>query len=256
MGYRKAIIRSDGEPSLLSCIREAVTLTAELQAIWRTSPPEDHQANGGAERAVQEVKAHTKISIADLMEKLPGVSLSSPIFQWAPRHAAACISRYRILECGRTAEELRSGRRWRRPTILFGETAHFSPAGQRARGSANTVKGVFAGVHERTGACMFLTAGGCRRGTRIVRLPPEERWDNNFLEGCTGYPWDLKGQGQRGANLHRKRPHHLQWSWSRLRVRSRRPHLVMLLLPACTSQRNYFVNMALPTSVAHAPNWP
>ena len=168
---------------------------------------------GGAERAVQEVKAHSKILIADLLEKCPGLPMSSSIFQWAPRHAAASISRYRILDCGRTAEELRCGRRWKRPVVLFGETAHFQPAGARPRGALNTIKGVFAGMHERTGSCMFLTPSGCRKGTRIVRLPAGERYPRDFISSCLGYPWDLKGVLYKD-----KTRHHLRWLSCRFRA--------------------------------------
>ena len=135
LGYRRVILRSDGEAALISTLREAVAATPGLEAIFRTSPPDDPQANGAAERAVQEVKAHSKVLVADLRGKYPGIDLGCHVFSWVPRHAAASISRYRILECGRTAEELRSGRKWRRPTILFGEVAHFMPAGQKPRGA-------------------------------------------------------------------------------------------------------------------------
>lgn len=164
LGYRKFIIRCDGEPALLSTLREAVAHTAGLEAIFRNSPPEDHQANGAAERAVQDVKAHTMVLVADLCTKYLGATLGSLIFTWAPRHAAACISRYRILECGRTVEELRSGRKWRRPTILFGEVAHFTPAGSRPRGVPNTCKGVFVRGSRENGLVLVPDAGRMPEG--------------------------------------------------------------------------------------------
>ena len=77
LGYRRIIIRSDGEPALLSTLREAVAATSGLEAMFRTSPPDDPQANGAAERAVQEVKAHSKVLVADLRGKYPGIDMKA-----------------------------------------------------------------------------------------------------------------------------------------------------------------------------------
>ena len=49
---------------------------------------------------------------------------------WIPRHAANCVSRYRIMDDGRTPD-------WKRPVVEFGESVYFRPVGENSalRGS-------------------------------------------------------------------------------------------------------------------------
>ena len=48
------------------------------------------------------------------------------------------------------------------------------------------------GHHERSGAAIFLTPGGVKRGTRIARLMEHERLDRVFSATCVGVPWQLR----------------------------------------------------------------
>ena len=48
------------------------------------------------------------------------------------------------------------------------------------------------GHHERSGAAIFLTPDGVKRGTRIARLMDHERWDRVFSATCVGVPWQLR----------------------------------------------------------------
>ena len=48
------------------------------------------------------------------------------------------------------------------------------------------------GHHERSGAAIFLTPDGVKRGTRIARLMEHERWDHMFSATCAGVPWQLR----------------------------------------------------------------
>ena len=46
LGYRRVIMKSDGEPALLLLKRRAVELVPALEAVPQESAPADHQANG------------------------------------------------------------------------------------------------------------------------------------------------------------------------------------------------------------------
>ena len=48
------------------------------------------------------------------------------------------------------------------------------------------------GHHERSGAAIFLTPDGVKRGTRIARMMEHERWDRVFSATCVGVPWQLR----------------------------------------------------------------
>ena len=52
------------------------------------------------------------------------------------------------------------------------------------------------GYHERSGAAIFLTPDGVKRGTKIARMMEHERWDRVFSATCVGVPWQLR-PGQR-----------------------------------------------------------
>eukprot|EP00971_Amphidinium_carterae_P062279 1232844-Amphidinium_carterae.1 len=65
---------------------------------------------------------------------------------------------------GRTPDQRRTGRRWRRLAAEFGERVLFMPVaarGERRAAEENRmVDGVFIGHHERTGAALFLSPKG------------------------------------------------------------------------------------------------
>ena len=51
---------------------------------------------------------------------------------------------------------------------------------------------IYVGRHERSGAAIFLTPDGVKRGTRIARMMEHERWDRVFFATCAGVPWQLR----------------------------------------------------------------
>ena len=54
------------------------------------------------------------------------------------------------------------------------------------------LRGVYVGHHERSGAAIFRTPDGVKRGTRIARMMEHERWDRVFGATCVGVPWQLR----------------------------------------------------------------
>ena len=38
-----------------------------------------------------------------------------------------CVSRYKIMDGGRTPDQRRCGKTWKRPVVGFGESVHFRP---------------------------------------------------------------------------------------------------------------------------------
>ncbi len=55
LGYKKAILKSDNEPAILS-LKEAVRRETSLEIVMEESFVGDHQANGIAENAVREAR--------------------------------------------------------------------------------------------------------------------------------------------------------------------------------------------------------
>ena len=152
-----------------------------------TSPEWDHQANGLAEVGVREIKAQTIILRSQLEQRLGGrIDGKDPLMSWIPRHAANCVQ---IQNHGRS---VRCGKR---PVVEFGESVHFRPVGENNAlrgGDQRLLRGVYVGHHERSGAAIFFTPDGVKRGTRIARMTEHERWDRVFSATCVGVPWKLR----------------------------------------------------------------
>ena len=105
------------------------------------------------------------------------------------RHAANCVSRYRVLTDGRTPDHRRSGRRGRRYQVEFGHDVQFKKATKHrcaARTSAH-IADLYAGDHERSGAALFLTPDGVNGGTRVIRQEGL-RWDTSSFRGAEDHP--------------------------------------------------------------------
>ena len=108
---------------------------------------------------------------------------SGPLAAWLVRHSANCLSRYRILEDGKTAAQ-------RRQAVEFGEKAASLPVAARREGrvtgdTERMMDGIFVGHHYRIGAPLFLSERGFQRKTA------DQQWDNEFIRKCRGVPWML-----------------------------------------------------------------
>ena len=99
------------------------------------------------------------------------------------------------MDDGRTPDQRRCAKTWKRPVVEFGESVHFRPVGENTAlrgGDQRLLRGVYVGHHERSGAAIFLTPDGVKRGTKIARMMEHERWDRVFSATCVGVPWQLR----------------------------------------------------------------
>ena len=193
LGYRKLIVRSDGEHSIVA-LKEKACKEAGVEFISKEAPKGDHKANGLVESAVRVVKEQVRVIKSSLEEKLKTkLEDKHPLLAWMPRHAADLLSRYKIGQDGRTAEQRRTGRNWNRPLVQFGEKVMYKAAEsaeeRRRRGSLEPVmrEGFYAGHHSRSGATLLLTSEGVGKGNGSRRLPEDQRWDKEGVAKLTGF---------------------------------------------------------------------
>lgn len=194
LGYKRVVARSDNENSVLALLKEVSKEMPEVEFVPKSSIEGDHQQNGLAEVAVREVKGQARV-LKSHLESNYGRRMDpkEPILAWIVRHAANVINRGRIGPDGQTPEQRRVGKKWSRPTVVFGEQVFYRPPGDRPGGQDMRMhRGVYVGHHERTGAVLLLTPSGLARGAGITRLPEGDRFNNDFLEKCKGLPWDVK----------------------------------------------------------------
>ena len=70
LGFKRILVRSDNERSLLSLIERVTSNLTGVELVMMTSPEGDHQANGLAEVGVREIKAQTRILRSQLEQLL------------------------------------------------------------------------------------------------------------------------------------------------------------------------------------------
>ena len=177
LGFKRILLRSDTERSLLSLIERVMINLMGVELVHMTSPEGDHAANQVEQRLGNRID-----------EK-------DPLMSWIPRHAANCVSRYKLMDDGRTPDQRRCGKTWKRPVVDFGESVHFRPVDKNNAmrgGDQRMLRGVYVGHHERSGAGIFLTPDGVKSGTRIAKMLEHERWDCVFSVQCIGVPWQLR----------------------------------------------------------------
>ena len=126
LGSKRILVRSDNERTLLSLTERVSNNLPGIELVLMTSPERDRAANGFAEVGVREVKARTRILRSQLEQRLGNrIDAKDPLTSWIPRHAANCVSMYRLMDDGRKFDQLRCGRTWKRQVVEFGESVHF-----------------------------------------------------------------------------------------------------------------------------------
>ena len=50
--------------------------------------------------------------------------------------------------------------------------------------------GIWVGIAPRSGEFLLITPEGATRARNIKRLPPESKWDAEFMQQCKGTPWN------------------------------------------------------------------
>ena len=75
------------------------------------------------------------------------------------------------MDDGRTPDQWRCGKTWKRPVVEFVESVNFRPIGENNAmrgGDQKMLRGVYVDHYERSSAAIFLSPGGVKRGTRIT----------------------------------------------------------------------------------------
>ena len=198
VGHARAVFQSDGESPLLALKQQIAEKASPTELVMRESPVGDHKANGASENAVKQIKGRVRSMLlgaqAHWGRKLP---FQHPLVVWAPRHAANVINRYVLGPDGKTAEERRTGRRWEKPAIAYAERIRTRALvrDQRKRDlEPRFLEGLYIGHATRSATVFILTKEGVQRGTTVVRLPENQRWQwhDDILE-MRGLPWSWTG---------------------------------------------------------------
>ena len=92
LGYRRAVLQSDGEPSIVALTTSCLLAAPFVELVFREIAVGEHATNGVGESAMREVKRQTR-TLKSLLEPHVGVvSNSHLILRWMPTIAADDIS--------------------------------------------------------------------------------------------------------------------------------------------------------------------
>ena len=101
--HEDLIIKSDQEHSMHEVIREVQRLRKSGSTILEHSPVNDHQANGVAERAVQEVEGLVRTHHSHLEERLKAkVPATHAVMTWLVLHCVNLLNCFLVGPDGKT----------------------------------------------------------------------------------------------------------------------------------------------------------
>ncbi len=122
-----------------------------------------------------------------------------PVLTWVARHAAETVNRFRIYSDGKSALQRLTGRKWKKPCLVYGECVMVQPADDKKRDYQNKlVLGVYVGHSERSGSLKVLTEDGAVTARSFKQLPAKDRFKIETLEKAKGLPWDMRQVGDGG----------------------------------------------------------
>ena len=206
-GWKKMILFSDNEPAMKALKQAVVEAMRDLELTLQESPTsaghENAPSNGTAESAAREVKRMIRAILSELESKL-GQKLDADhhMLSWVARHSAFLLTRFRIGEDGKSAYQRALGRKWRRPTVVFGEQILFKPVGAEGRKRASPLEarvalGRYIGTASRNADLLVMTPTGVVKGHSLHRRAEIDRWSTEGFGALRGLPWKMSNPVER-----------------------------------------------------------
>ena len=127
LGYNKVMFKSDNEPSIVD-LWNAVREKRKGDTIPENAPVGESEANGIAEKAVQEFEGMMRTNKSALEEKI-GVRIKTKdyVTQWMVEHASTIMNRCKVGVDGMTPFERIRGKPNKKKFCGFGEVVLYMP---------------------------------------------------------------------------------------------------------------------------------
>ena len=194
-GFTKMALKGDGEPALVQ-VQEAVKDKRNHETIVENPPAHDPQANGEAERAVQEVKAQMRCIKLGLEARIKkSVDARQPVMEWIIPHAADCINRFLIGEDGRTPHFRIHAKMFSAKVFEFGEQVLALPKRKRQVQRKTSLasrwhESTWLGFDTRSNEhIVAINKSGVAVKVRTLRPRPEsQRWSAEAIENIIATP--------------------------------------------------------------------
>ena len=190
------IYQADGERSCKQVLKavQQVRARMNLKTEIRESGKGQHQSNGQAERAVQNIRNMGNCIRKACEEKARHrVGGTSEVYPWSFRHAAWLINRFRVLNPEKmTSYELMYGRRYQGNICQFGESVLFKTLSPW-KGDDVFHRGVWVGKSHWNDNHVVMTPNGVVEARSIRRVA--EQFSSFDIHFARGLPWSYTGMG-------------------------------------------------------------
>ena len=188
-GYKKVVLKSDQEPSMVS-VCKAARKEVDVEIVPEHSPVGESQSNGDVERAVQSVQGLAR-TIKDALETKLGDRLNpkGPIMAWLVDHSGVLLNLFHVDSGGMTPYHRWKGKPWKIPLPSFGEVVEFR------RKTAHKLeprweRGIFLGVKETTTEKIVGNKSGIYVVQSLRRKPAGDRFSTELVDEIEGLPWN------------------------------------------------------------------
>ena len=188
-GFRRLIIKSDQEPSIVALIN-AVKNAWSGELVVEAAPKENHErSNGGAEVTVQQVHGLAR-TLKEQLEDNAKIQLpvKHPVLAWLVEYVGLLLTIFPRGADGFTPWFRLKGKQWRVPLPLFGEVVEFRLQ-TRHKAETRWSPGIYLGIRRRTTEKLVGTPKSIYVVQSVRRKPLDEAWDGALLLAIKGTPW-------------------------------------------------------------------
>ena len=199
LGYNKLVFKSDNEHSVVDLWR-AIKNKRTGETVPENAPKGESQANGIAERAIQDVEGLLR-TLKVAVERRLGIRLkpSDAIMPWLVEHCGTLINRCRVGIDGLTAQERLKNKPNKKKMCEVAESVLYMPVMPKSDKGKDKLnpkfeRGIWLGVHARSNEDIVGTPEGVLRASIVKRVPEDERWNKEAVLGIRGTPWKPKVQ--------------------------------------------------------------
>jgi len=192
-GYKKLLLRSDNENSIIS-LRKAVMKLCDAQVIGEDAIKGESQTNGLAEVGVKIIEGVVRTLKIDLEEKMQKeINTQSVTLAWLVEHSCVVYNRCTVMSDGRTPWQRAYGKAASLPLVPFGEKVLYKmlkATGDKKNSLEPRFKyGVYLGSRPKSGEHYVGTEEGVVRCRDLRRLAEDKRYDVEMLMKIKGTPW-------------------------------------------------------------------
>ena len=195
LGFAKAEIKCDQEPSTVELMNALVARCRSTQLVPKASPKGSQGSLCRGERGHLSVQGQVRTLRSVTQEKYK-ITLDPQhvLMPWMCRHSSWIIERFQPRWSGHTAHHSMRGKDYSGIVLDFAETCQYRLADFSDKLNVRWAKGVFVGKLAETDEFLLITERGLIKARAVKRLSGEEAWDTAFLKLCKGSPWNPSGK--------------------------------------------------------------